>query len=146
MRIKKAFMTYLWRVQQSQAIISIVFWSLTISGIFYQYVAPLFQRWGLVSSKDVALGLSLLFLLTLSIMLAAGFLYDNVLQLWKEQVEVTRERNPYANGKLLPKELNLYRDFHLPLAKAIQKIEPTRELEMAIQKAEGWIETGDTND
>jgi hypothetical protein len=65
-QVKKALMTYIWRIQQSQMIISIVFWSLTLTGIFYQYFAPLFDIYLGVPQENVFLGMLLLLFIVLA--------------------------------------------------------------------------------
>ena len=115
-RLKKALMRTLWRVQQSQLVISIVFWSLTLTGIFYDKVATRFDNFGLGTSNVLG-GMAVLFVLVLSSVLLMGIAYDRF-RFWNEQVTVTQERNPYTyGGKVAPNHLILWRAL----------IEPTEE-------------------
>ena len=105
--LKKALMRTLWRVQQSQLIISIVFWSLTLTGIFYDRVSAKFSNFGLGRS-NVFGGMAVLFLLVLASVILMGFAYDKF-RFWNEQVTVTQERNPYTyGGKVAPTQLILW--------------------------------------
>lgn len=99
MTLKKTLMTTLWRVQQAQAVISIAFWSLTLAGVFYPYVAA---RWldDALGADKVALGLALLVMVVVAAILAFGYVYDR-LKFWKEQMFVTQERNPFTYGGLV---------------------------------------------
>jgi hypothetical protein len=90
MRGKKGLMVVLWRVQQSQMVISIVFWSLTLTGVFYPYVAG-YSPLGPLST------MGLLFIGVIGSVLAFGYAYDR-LRFWDEQMRVQLERNPNADG------------------------------------------------
>ena len=93
-------MTTLWRVQQAQAVISIAFWSLTLAGIFYPYIAA---RWlnDSLGADRVALGMALIVAVVISAILIFGYLYDR-LKFWREQMFVVQERNPYTYGARVP--------------------------------------------
>jgi len=137
MGFKKALMTQIWRIQQSQAIISILFWALTLAGVFYvAYVHPWFVDIGVVREDQVLLGTLILFLLFLAAFLILGFVYDNIFQLWKEQNVVAIERNPYASGRLMPKEIVLWR-LHIEVLRSVAKGNPQAEARLRIMEA--WI-------
>lgn len=97
----------LWRVQQAQMIISIVFWSLTLTGIFYPYIrVRLLNNW--IGPENVFLGMSMIFLAVISIVLVFGYLYDR-LKFWREQITVAQERNPFSyGGKVTPVQVILW--------------------------------------
>ena len=89
-------MIMLWRVQQAQMIISIVFWSLTLTGIFYPYIrARILNDW--IGSENVFLGMALIFSVVIFIVIIFGYLYDR-LAFWREQITVAQERNPFSYG------------------------------------------------
>ena len=94
-------MTTLWRVQQAQMVISIIFWSLTLTGIFYPYIRARALN-DLIGPERVFLGMALIFLVVVALVLAFGYLYDQ-LKLWREQITVAQERNPFSyGGKVTP--------------------------------------------
>jgi hypothetical protein len=96
MNVKKSIMTVLWRVQQAQMVISIIFWSLTLTGIFYPYIRVRALN-DLIGPERVFLGMALIFLGVVAMVLAFGYLYDR-LKFWREQITVAQERNPFSYG------------------------------------------------
>ncbi len=130
-------MVQLWRIQQSYAIFGIVFWSVTLTLLSYQYVAPKFEEWFGISQRDVFIGLTLLFFIVLGLILFAGFLYDRVLRLWREQSVVAYERLPYAKEMLTPKEVLLWGRVHLGILKQVAKSDPS--VAEDIQFMDKWV-------
>ncbi len=103
-RFKKIIMKTMWRVQQSQMVISIVFWSLTLTGIFYDKVAERFNNFGLPGS-NVFGGMSVMFTVVVLSIMIFGFFFDKF-QFWKEQQVVIIERNPFASkGRMHPNQI-----------------------------------------
>ncbi len=133
-KFKKTAMMYLWRVQQSQAVISIVFWGLTITGIFYPYFRDKFHNFGLPEEWTFG-GMLVIFLVVMVGVVAFGVIYDK-LKFWKEQNIVVAERNPYASWKLLPMHM-FWMDIWLATAKTQQNRTP--ELDRTIAFAEAWL-------
>lgn len=136
--IKKGLMTFIWRIQQSQMLISILFWSLTLTGIFYQYFAPLFDQYFGVSQEDVFVGMLLLLLMVLIGVALLGFAYDRVFRLWQESSVVNVERNPYSRFLLMPKEILLWKRCQLRILKEVAKDDP--ETQRDIQFMEKWMD------
>ena len=99
--MKKSFMRQYWRIQQSQTLISMVFWITTLTLLMWPYVSWRFQNkadfigisttyWGLLSiAVTVLVGVLIL-----------GWTYDVVLGLWREHLTVVQERNPFTTYKL----------------------------------------------
>lgn len=107
MTIKKSIMITLWRVQQAQMFISIVFWSLTLTGIFYPYIRTRLLN-SVIGPENVLLGMSVIFISVIGSVLAFGYVYDR-LKFWKEQMTVAQERNPYTYGpKVTPIQTILF--------------------------------------
>ncbi len=131
---KKVVMKYFWRVQQAQMIISMVFWSLTITGIFYPYVREKFNNFG-IGQENVFLGMMVMFAIVIAAIILFGIIYDR-LKFWKEQQLVIVERNPYASWKLNPLH-SMWVELWLEMAKSIEKKSP--ELEEKIKLYEAWI-------
>lgn len=137
-QVKKALMTYIWRIQQSQMIISIVFWSLTLTGVFYQYFAPLFDIYLGVPQENVFLGMLLLFFIVLASVIIIGFAYDRVFRLWQEQAVVNVERNPYSRLLMMPKEILLWKRCQLRILKEVSKDDP--EAQKDIEFMDRWFD------
>ena len=101
--LKKSVMTTLWRVQQAQMVISLTFWALTLTGIFYPYIRAKALN-DLIGPERVFLGMALIFLTVVALVLIFGYVYDK-LKMWQEQITVAQERNPYSYGaKVAPNQ------------------------------------------
>ncbi len=131
MSIKKSLMELMWRMQQSQTIIGVLMWSLTLTGIFYPYLR---DKFGL-DPGNVLLPMMLLFLFILAMVVLIGVAFDK-LRFWKEQNIVLAERNPYATYKFYPKEIHWAR-LWLELAK--QTPDPTPGMKKEIEFFEKWM-------
>jgi hypothetical protein len=132
MSIKKKLMELMWRMQQSQTIIGVLMWSLTLTGIFYPYMRDKFG----FDPSDVLLPMMLLFLFILGMVVLIGVIFDK-LRFWKEQNIVLAERNPYATFKFYPKEIHWAR---LWLVLAKQQKDPPPEVRREIEFFEKWME------
>ena len=151
--VKKYAMTLIWRISQAGPLLSIFFWSTTLAGIFWPIVGftnsglkgPVAQ-WlsdiGVPPDRVTIIGLLLLFFLFAFAILTVGFLYDRVFKLWREQMYVAMDRNPYADNLLFRKEILQWEQYYLPLARAMYKVSPDPELKTAIERVEGWVKTG----
>ncbi len=137
-QVKKALMTYIWRIQQSQMIISIGFWSLTLTGIFYQYFAPLFDVYLGVPQENVFLGMLLLLFIVLVGVIIIGFAYDRIFRLWQESSIVNVERNPYSRLLMMPKEILLWKRCQLRILKEVSKDDP--EAQKDIEFMDRWFD------
>lgn len=108
---KKWAMRQYWRMQQSQAIVSLLLWGTTITLLVWPLIEwrfatgctnePCFtdQLFGISSTYFALAGI--FFTVMLSV-LTIGFLYDQVFSLWTEWRSVDMERNPYVTYALAP--------------------------------------------
>jgi hypothetical protein len=102
---KKWFMRQYWRLQQSQAIISMVFWTSTSTLLIWPYI-----RWRFDPSESFLgisttyWGLSSVAFFVLLFVLFVGWSYDQFFTLWKEHQTVMLERNPFATYLLTPRD------------------------------------------
>ena len=100
---RKWAMRQYWRLQQSQAIISMVFWSATLTLLIWPYVKWRFENeTGPFDIPLTYVGLVSIFLGVVLTVLTIGFVYDRFLGLWKEWRTVDTERNPFATYQLIP--------------------------------------------
>lgn len=132
--MKKKVMKTFWRVQQAQMVISVAFWSLTLTGIFYPYFREKFNNWGL-GQENVFVGMAILFSLVVVAIIFFGYMYDKF-KFWKEQQLVIVERNPYTSWKLNPIQ-TMWAEMWVETARAIP--DRTPELEAKIEFYEAWI-------
>ena len=131
MDIKKKLMELMWRMQQSQTIIGVLMWSLTLAGIFYPYIR---DKFGL-SSSEVLVPMMALFLFILFCVVLIGIIFDK-LRFWKEQNIVINERNPYATTKFTPKEIHLY---GLMVKIAQHLPDKSKELQQELDLMDSWL-------
>jgi len=108
---KKWTMRQYWRMQQSQAVVSLLLWGTTITLLVW----PLIE-WRFAADcssgpcfSDEILGLSStyfalagIFFTVMFAVFTIGFLYDQVFSLWTEWRSVDMERNPFATYALAP--------------------------------------------
>ena len=101
--MKKWLMRQYWRIQQSQAIIGLGFWTATITLLVWPYVS-----WRFASNETLLyipmtyVGLIGIATAVLTIVLLAGFFYDVTFGLWRDHITVNQERNPITTYKLNP--------------------------------------------
>lgn len=119
-------------------LISILFWSLTLTGIFYQYFAPLFEDYLGIPQTNVFGGMSLLLTIVLVCIVSIGIVYDKVFRLWHESMVVAVERNPYSRLLLMPKEILLWKRCQLRILKEVSKDDP--EAQKDIEFMDKWME------
>jgi hypothetical protein len=129
-------MTMIWRLQQSQMLLGMMFWTATLTLLLDPYTSTFFIQAG-ISSGQVALRLILLFLLVLSGILLVGFTYDRVFRLWKDYVVVNTERSPYSREKLVPKELVWFKHYWIPMLKDVEARNGTGPVNSRV--LEKWI-------
>ena len=92
-----------WRIQQSQALISLVFWTSTLTLLIWPYVRWRFDGDETFLSVPVTyLGLLSIASAVLASVLIVGLTYDVTLGLWRDHITVVQERNPFATYKLNP--------------------------------------------
>ena len=136
--MKKWFMRQYWRIQQSQTLISMGFWTTTLTLLIWPYV-----RWRPVFSGTF-LGISTtywgLFGIGASVLLTVlliGRVYDATLGLWREHLTVVQERNPFTTYKLNP-------PFGILLAQTnaiLRRMEPEdEEIQRHCDFVDRWLE------
>jgi hypothetical protein len=100
---KKWAMRQYWRMQQSQAVVSLLLWGTTITLLVW----PLIEWSSCFSSEFLGISstyfaLAGIFFTVMFTVLTIGFLYDQVFSLWTEWRSVDMERNPFATYALAP--------------------------------------------
>jgi hypothetical protein len=118
---KKIFMIHFWRIQQCQTIISVLFWSATLAGVFFEYLKPWFIKYGIIEQHQVGLGLLIIFLMVLGLISLFGYIYDVFLKLWIEANIVGVERDIYARTKQFAKEIVQWQTYYIPLLRALDR-------------------------
>ncbi len=102
---RKWLMRQYWRLQQSQSIISMIFWINASTLLIWPYI-----RWRF-NPEDLFLGIPMTYwgilsiaLLVMIVVLIIGWTYDKIFSLWKEHQNVVLERNPWATYQLTPRD------------------------------------------
>jgi len=139
-KIKKFLMRQMYRLQQTQAIISIVFWSLALTGIFYERANFYLHKYlGLDEdeNKQVITKMAVLFAIVVIGVLAFGFLYDAIFRMWEHTNVVMQERNPYTIYKFNSYQVNMTRHLWIPTLKAANT---DGRYDRDIEFMERWLE------
>ncbi|RPG78581.1 MAG: hypothetical protein CBC77_004275 [Euryarchaeota archaeon TMED117] len=109
--MKKVIMRQYWRLQQSQAVISMAFWTTTLTLIIWPYVSWRFDDNcdGTLCFSDEILGISstyfglmLIGVIVLLSVFLIGYIYDVGFGLWKEHLTISTERNPFGVYLIAP--------------------------------------------
>lgn len=101
--MKKWLMRQYWRIQQSQAIISLGFWTATLTLLVWPYLSWRFDAdESLLFIPMTYIGLIGIASAVLTIVLLVGFSYDVTFGLWRDHITVNQERNPFTTYKLNP--------------------------------------------
>jgi len=111
-RVKKWGMRQFWRAQQSQTIISMLFWATTLTLLVFDRLEASNPQWGREDAVTMGVPtayavMGSLFFGVILFVLVIGWVYDNILSLWKQHQTVTIERNPFATYLLHPPMLIL---------------------------------------
>ncbi len=127
-------MIYLWRAQQSGAIINILLLgTLTAASLYRQYLKDYFDNYGFPADQELP-GVLITMMLIFVGVFGVGFAFDK-LKFWKEQSVVGTERNPYASYKLNAKEVYWIRIW----AAAIVVGNPNPEQKRLVEMFDAWI-------
>ncbi|MDA8777784.1 hypothetical protein N9X28_01825 [Candidatus Poseidoniales archaeon] len=100
---KKWVMRQYWRIQQSQTIISMIFWVTTITLLIWPYVQWRFNSESTIAGISATYwGLAGIGATVIVLVLVIGVLYDAVFGLWREHLTIVGERNPFQTYQMSP--------------------------------------------
>jgi hypothetical protein len=131
--MKLRLMTYMWRLQQSQLIISMIMWAALLTLTSYQYVGGSIGEF----FGSVYLGLLFLFLIIFAFIILIGFAFDRILKLWKEQNIVIAHRNPYLRERMYAKEVLMWSHLLIPVLKKYE--DKDQAVKKQVEFMEKWI-------
>lgn len=136
--VKNWFMLQVWRLQQVSQIVTLAMLSVTLAGII----------WGFVKYRGGIFGTSYSGIVLITVLIGLtvwGFaiFWDTRLKLWRDQMHVLVEKNPYTHEKLAPKELFTYVITWIPVMENMARTDPKVAASLKVMKA--WIakEIGD---
>lgn len=130
--VKKWFMLQVWRLQQVAAVLTLALLSLNLALQMYDFMD---WREGVFSSPYYAV--PILLLLITSVIWVFAIFWDLKMKMWREQMAVAMERNPYAKEKMYAKEIANYAFSWLPLLDSMGKTDP--EAKAAAESLRTWI-------
>lgn len=137
--VKKWFMLQMWRVQQIAAIMTLVLLAINLSLQMYEYMS---WRSGVFSSPYS--GALVILLLLAAMIWGIAIVWDIRLKMWREQMTVLAERNPYMMDKMSAKELLMFGLVWLPILERVSKDDPEAKRSVEIIKA--WMRKVATED
>lgn len=133
--VRKRAMIYLWRAQQSGAIISItLLGTLTAASLYRDYIKAFTHNWWILDERNELGGVLITMAFIFAGVFGVGFAFDR-LKFWKEQNIVAIERNPYGSYKLTAKEIQWIRLW----AAAVAAGKPSSEQKRIIADFEQWV-------
>ncbi len=132
--VRKRAMIYLWRAQQSGAMISItLLGTLTAASLYRDYLKAALSNYGFPMDQELP-GLLITMILIFVGVFGVGYLFDR-LKFWREQNIVAIERNPYGSYRLTAKEVYWIRMW----AAAVSAGKPTEDQQKVVALFDQWI-------
>lgn len=132
--IKKWFMLQMWRIQQVAAVMTIGLLALNLSLQLYTFLN---WRSGLFSTPYS--GIPILLLVIIAVIWVLSIVWDLRLKMWREQIAVSYERNPYAKEKMCSKEVMFNALTWLPIMDHLGKDDPN--IRDAAEAMRVWLKT-----
>ena len=130
---KKWLMLQMWRVQQISQILSLVMIAATDALLVYDYMK--WREGSLFSTPYIGVPLLLLFII--AIIWGVSIVWDIRLKMWREQVTVVFEKNPFTKEKMTPKEIVIYGTVWLPLMERMGEDDP--KLKASADALRTWL-------
>jgi hypothetical protein len=130
--VKKWFMLQVWRVQQIATILSLVMLAVTDALLVYDKVS---WRSGVFETPYT--GVVIILLAIGLVIWGVSIVWDLKLKMWREQMTVLVEKNPYNKERMASKEIVMYNLMWLPMLEHIGKQDP--EVKAAAQALRGWM-------
>jgi hypothetical protein len=130
--IKKWFMLQVWRMQQVAQIITLLLLAMNLALQLYGFMT---WREGLFESPYTAIPLIVLVLVAL--IWGFAIVWDLRMKMWREQVTVTMEKNPYAKEKMTSKEVAYHWLVNIPLVEKLGQTDP--KMKAQAQALRAWI-------
>lgn len=125
-------MLQVWRVQQVAAILTLILLALNLSLQLYNYIN---WRGGILETPYI--GVPIILLALGLVIWGFAIFWDLRMKMWREQMAVTMERNPYAKEKMYAKEIMLYGLTWLPVMDKLAKDDP--EMRKSADAFKVWI-------
>ena len=118
--IKKWLMLQMWRIQQVAQILTIALLAVNLTLTIYSYME---WREGTLFGTPYIGGTLILLSLAVVIWLFA-IIWDIRLKMWREQMTVVAEKNPFAKEKMTPKEITMIHILWAPMLERMGEDDP----------------------
>jgi hypothetical protein len=115
-RPKKWFMLQVWRLQQIASVMTLFLLALSEATVIWGFLK---YRGGLFGSPYVMI--PILMAAFGGAIWAASIFWDLRLRMWRDQMAVLQERNPYAKERLTAKEMAQYSLIYIPILEKLGK-------------------------
>jgi hypothetical protein len=107
--MKKWFMLQMWRMQQVATMLTLGMLAINLALQLYTYVG-----WREGVFKTPYYGIPIFLFIIIVIVWSISIFWDLKMKMWRDQMAVTVERNPYAKEKLVSKEVVMMCRFWIP--------------------------------
>ena len=131
--IKKWFMLQLWRIQQVAQLLTVTMLAINLTLQIYLYMQ---WREGTVFATPWIGGTLILLILAAAIWTFA-LIWDLRLKMWREQMTVLAEKNPYTKEKLTAKEVLILGTLWLPMLERLGREDPA--IRSSAESLRNWI-------
>ena len=118
--IKKWLMLQMWRIQQVAQILTIALLAVNLTLTIYSYMEWREGAW----FATPYVGGTLILLVLAAVIWTFAIVWDIRLKMWREQMTVVVEKNPFTKEKMTPKEITLIRILWLPLLERLGRDDP----------------------
>ena len=130
-KLKKWFMLQMWRLQQVAQVLTLVLLALNLALQVFGLI-----KWRTGSPLSISyVGVPMIMLLLVMIIWTFAIFWDLRLKMWRDQMNVAVERNPYSKERLSSKEVFIYALCYLPVIERLGKDDPKlREVAEVLKK------------
>jgi hypothetical protein len=125
-------MLQIWRLQQVAQLLTLALLALNLSLQLYGYI-----RWRGAFFATPYTGVLFILLILAAGIWGFAIIWDIRMKMWREQMTVLMERNPYAKERMPSKEIVTYQLLWLPLLDKLGKDDP--QIEAAANGLREWI-------
>jgi hypothetical protein len=125
-------MVQVWRLQQVAQLLTLALLALNLSLQLYGYI-----RWRGAFFATPYTGVLFILLVLAAVIWGFAIFWDKRMKMWREQMTVLMERNPYAKERMPSKEIVAYELIWLPLLDKLGKDDP--QVEAAANGLRDWI-------
>lgn len=116
--VKKWAMLQMWRLQQVAQILTLALLAINLS----------LQLWGFMKWRGAIMGsyagVLVILLVLAAIIWAFAIIWDIRLKMWREQISVLVQKNPYMKERMSPKEIAVYAMTWIPVLEHLSKTDP----------------------